>query len=125
MLPARGLHLLAIFLFALTSLVVIGLRHGLVHGVCTRKLIHHGQMWAPADMTPLTNHSYVHSSHIYREDGMLVVNPDAPHPIFDIINRAEARWHAKLGSASRTLEEAVSEYIRRYRRAPPKGFDAW
>lgn len=56
---------------------------------------------------------------------MLVVNPDAPHPIFDIINRAEARWHAKLGSASRTLEEAVSEYIRRYRRAPPKGFDAW
>lgn len=64
-------------------------------------------------------------SHLFRDDGIVEVNPDGRHPIFELIDRAEARWQAKLNRASRSLEEAVREYKRRYRREPPKGFDAW
>lgn len=38
---------------------------------------------------------------------------------------AEAAWNDKLSRASKTLEEAVTEYRRRYGRAPPLGFDKW
>lgn len=58
-------------------------------------------------------------------DGLLVVNPDGPHPIFQLIRDAEAAWEAKRARASTTLDEAVQEYRRRYRRAPPLGFDQW
>lgn len=64
-------------------------------------------------------------SHHFRDDGIVEVNPDGRHPIFELIDRAEARWQAKLNRASRSLEEAVREYKRRYRREPPKGFGAW
>jgi hypothetical protein len=65
------------------------------------------------------------ASHLFREDGIVEVNPDGLHPIFELISRAEARWQGKLDRASKTLGEAVREYRRRYRREPPKGFDAW
>lgn len=63
--------------------------------------------------------------HTYRSDGLLEVNLDGPHPIFELVNRAEQEWNAKLARASKTLEEGVREYVRRYGRAPPKGFDKW
>ncbi|KAL0959264.1 hypothetical protein HGRIS_014535 [Hohenbuehelia grisea] len=63
--------------------------------------------------------------HEYRNNGLLEVNPSAPHPIPELIARAEASWKSKLGKASKTLEEAVVEYKRRYKRAPPRGFDKW
>ncbi|KAL0958786.1 hypothetical protein HGRIS_014107 [Hohenbuehelia grisea] len=66
-----------------------------------------------------------HSPHEYRPDGFLVVNPDAEHPIPELIARAEARWQMKRSRASKTLRAAVSEYRRRYNRAPPPGFDRW
>jgi len=53
------------------------------------------------------------------------VNPDGRHPIYDLIERAEAEWDKKLKRQSKGLSEAVAEYKRRYRRAPPKGFDDW
>jgi hypothetical protein len=124
MAPTRGLQLLALLLFGCTSLLVLGLRRCLVHGVRTKKLIHDETMWIPSETTSLSNHS-AFSSHIFRVDGILEVNPDARHPIIELFDRAEVRWQAKLDRASRTLEEAINEYIRRYRREPPKGFDAW
>jgi hypothetical protein len=64
-------------------------------------------------------------SHEYRTDGLLEVNPDGPHPIFELIRHSEAAWESKLKAASKTLEEAVVEYVRRYHRPPPLGFDDW
>jgi hypothetical protein len=64
-------------------------------------------------------------SHSYREDGLLQVNPDGPHPIFELIERAEREWQKKLERASQSLDEAVEEYHRRYKRSPPKGFNHW
>ena len=63
--------------------------------------------------------------HHYRDDGLVEVNPEAPHPIFDLIARAEKEWEAKKHRASTSLEEAIKEYRRRYKRSPPKGFDKW
>ncbi|KAJ7262915.1 glycosyl transferase family 90-domain-containing protein [Mycena rebaudengoi] len=63
--------------------------------------------------------------HTYRPDGLVDVNPDGPHPIFELVERAEAAWAAKQARASTSLREAVAEYRRRYKRAPPRGFDEW
>lgn len=53
------------------------------------------------------------------------VVPPQPHPIHHLIREAEAAWHRKVSRQSRTLEEAVAEYRRRYKQPPPRGFDAW
>ncbi|KAG6861171.1 hypothetical protein C0995_002978 [Termitomyces sp. Mi166 len=63
--------------------------------------------------------------HNYRSDGLVDVNPNGAHPIYELIRNAEAAWNAKLKRSSKTLAEAVLEYKRRYKRLPPKGFDAW
>ncbi|KAJ8486950.1 hypothetical protein ONZ45_g14504 [Pleurotus djamor] len=64
-------------------------------------------------------------AHAYEQNGLLTVNPTAQHPIIKLIEQAEAAWEAKLHRASRTLQEAVAEYRRRYKRYPPDGFDKW
>lgn len=64
-------------------------------------------------------------THTYRPDGLLEVNSHGPHPIFELIKRAEKEWEEKLARASKSLEEAVVEYKRRYHRDPPPGFDEW
>jgi hypothetical protein len=63
--------------------------------------------------------------HTYTPDGLLVVNPNGPHPIFELIRKAETEWEEKLARASTTLDAAVVEYKRRYKRPPPLGFDKW
>ncbi|KAJ7651143.1 glycosyltransferase family 90 protein [Roridomyces roridus] len=65
------------------------------------------------------------AEHTYRADGLVENNPDGSHSIFDLIDRAQAAWKEKLERASTTLPEAVTEYKRRYKRDPPKGFDVW
>lgn len=67
-----------------------------------------------------TNHH-----HFYRSDGLLEVNPNAPHPIFELIQRAKRDWEAKHKRASTTLKQACIEYKRRYGREPPPGFQRW
>lgn len=64
-------------------------------------------------------------THHYRDDGLVEVNPVGPHPIYELVRRAQKDWEQKIRTASKTLEEAVDEYKRRYRRLPPKGFDDW
>jgi hypothetical protein len=64
-------------------------------------------------------------THLFRSDGLLEVNTNGRHPIYDLIERADAEWDMKMSRQSKTLLEAVAEYERRYRRAPPKGFDEW
>ena len=64
-------------------------------------------------------------SHDFRRDGLLLVNPEGRHPIYDLVERAKAAWNAKLRRASTTYKQLVSEYRRRYNREPPPGFDKW
>jgi hypothetical protein len=68
---------------------------------------------------------YYAARHTYRSDGVLVANPEGTHPIYDLIQNGEKKWDRMLKRQSRTLREAASEYRRRYRRLPPKGFDLW
>jgi len=63
--------------------------------------------------------------HSYRSDGLLEVNNDGAHPIFELVREAEKMWTEKLQRASKSLIDAVVEYRRRYKRDPPKGFDLW
>lgn len=71
---------------------------------------------APKPAEPLGVHTYL-------PNGLLQFNPDAPHPVLELIRNAEEEWQKKVDGASRTLEDAVREYKRRYKRAPPQGFD--
>lgn len=70
-------------------------------------------------------HQFWSQPNTYRDDGLVEVGPNGSHPIFELMARAETAWQAKLRKASATLEEAVEEYVRRYKRFPPKGFDKW
>ncbi|KAG8919514.1 hypothetical protein FRC00_011243, partial [Tulasnella sp. 408] len=71
-----------------------------------------------------------------KSDGKLVVPIDekgnaiskvgfTKHPLLDLIEEADKKWEATVKRQSKTLEEAVREYERRYNRPPPKGFDDW
>jgi hypothetical protein len=75
----------------------------------------------PMPAPPAQVHDDDLQPHEYRPDGLLEVNPNGPHPIFELMKRGEADWRAKLGRASKTLDEAVAEYERRYGRMPPRG----
>ncbi|GAA5999999.1 hypothetical protein JCM10207_006007 [Rhodosporidiobolus poonsookiae] len=48
-----------------------------------------------------------------------------PHPIHHLIRQAKKEWKAKVGRQSTNLNEAITEYKRRYGRRPPKGFADW
>ncbi|OJA17099.1 hypothetical protein AZE42_12558 [Rhizopogon vesiculosus] len=47
------------------------------------------------------------------------------HPIPKLMADAQENFKNKLARQSKTLEDAVVEYRRRYRREPPKGFGEW
>ncbi|KZT00713.1 glycosyltransferase family 90 protein [Laetiporus sulphureus 93-53] len=47
------------------------------------------------------------------------------HPIPKLMAEAETKFRQLVSSQSKTLEEAVKEYQRRYGRKPPRGFDEW
>lgn len=47
------------------------------------------------------------------------------HPIPKLMEDAEAAFKKKVSKQSQTLQAAVTEYKKRYHRAPPKGFDDW
>ena len=60
------------------------------------------------------------------ERGLLKVDPESQlHPIYQLIRDGRDKWDEKVARQSKTLKEAVSEYRKRYKRAPPRGFDKW
>ncbi|KDQ62410.1 glycosyltransferase family 90 protein [Jaapia argillacea MUCL 33604] len=76
-------------------------------------------------LTDIASRAAPTQPHEFASNGLLVVNPEGRHPILDLIERAESDWDEKLKRASKSFDEAVLEYKRRYGRAPPKGFDHW
>jgi hypothetical protein len=94
------------------------------------KVKKHPQYFHPIDTnitfdSPPTRSLPVLGKHRYRPDGLLEVNENGSHPIYELITRAEKEWEEKLSRASTTFRQAVREYRRRYNRLPPKGFDLW
>lgn len=60
-----------------------------------------------------------------RRDGRLLIVEGQEHPIPRLIERAKRRWRKLNDKQSKTFTQAVREYMRRYGRNPPKGFDQW
>jgi len=118
-----------LLIFAAATFVLVGLPNSLVRRSHTGK--EEAQTHTPNPFIgnftarPSKKHGPVLAKHKYRADGLLEVNLDGPHPIYELIARAEKEWEEKLSRSSKTLQEAVKEYRRRYKRAPPKGFDLW
>ena len=50
---------------------------------------------------------------------------EEPHPIEVLVHEARQEFAQLLRSQSKTVDQARSEYERRYDRAPPAGFDQW
>ena len=51
--------------------------------------------------------------------------PPIHHPIPKLMADARESFDQKIARQSKSLDQAVAEYERRYQRAPPKGFDEW
>ena len=69
--------------------------------------------------------SWIPTTSLFRTS---VKTPDgklSEHPIPRLMAEAEDKFRNLLARQSKTLEEAVVEYRRRYNREPPKGFDEW
>lgn len=47
------------------------------------------------------------------------------HPIEKLMDNAEKEWQAKVARQSRTADEGIEEYRRRYKMDPPDGFREW
>lgn len=47
------------------------------------------------------------------------------HPIPELMKLGKRKWQEKLDKQSKSFEQAMKEYRRRYGRPPPKGFDQW
>ena len=62
---------------------------------------------------------------LLRRSNQPTQRPPIDHPIPKLMARAEKQFEEKLNRQSKTLEEAVVEYRRRYDMDPPKGFDEW
>lgn len=60
-------------------------------------------------------------SDVSTANGEVVVD----HPIPQLMTEAEDKFRTMLARQSKTIEQAVTEYKRRYGRNPPKGFDKW
>ncbi|KAA8912720.1 hypothetical protein FN846DRAFT_253324 [Sphaerosporella brunnea] len=76
--------------------------------------------------------SLVYAAHARRVDalgtfdaGSAPIVSTSNHPIPKLIQEAEDRFYTMRKSQSKTLEEAVQEYKRRYRMSPPPNFDQW
>lgn len=83
-------------------------------------------MYNEIDVTRNIHNTSVHE-HFFSPTGHLIISDSetAPHPIPLLLALGEKRWESLLARQSRTLEQAVEEYQRRYGRLPPKGFDLW
>jgi hypothetical protein len=53
------------------------------------------------------------------------INKIAEHPIRALVRKAEIEFNELLASQSSTFEMAVSEYLHRYKRYAPPGFEIW
>ena len=59
------------------------------------------------------------------ENGDAQAESTSSHPIWTLIRKAEKEHEKKVERQSKTLDQAVAEYRKRYRIPPPPNFDKW
>ncbi|WVR06184.1 hypothetical protein IAU60_003214 [Kwoniella sp. DSM 27419] len=70
-------------------------------------------------------HELLKSGELKKKDRSRLQKVMNVHPIIQLMKRGEEQWKSLLERQSKTLPQAVTEYRRRYDRAPPRGFDQW
>lgn len=60
-----------------------------------------------------------------KHNGLFGLTGSKQHPIELLVKKAKVKHADMLKRQSKTLEEAIIEYRRRYSRKPPPGFDNW
>ncbi|KAH8918392.1 glycosyltransferase family 90 protein [Atractiella rhizophila] len=63
--------------------------------------------------------------YVHHASGHVFWNGKGRHPIFGLVANASQAWDLKVRRQSKTLDQAVREYIKRNGRRPPKGFAEW
>ena len=71
------------------------------------------------DTSLLTGH------HAHEENEPLPPTNAQSHPIYRLISNAQSEFQAVRVRQSRSLNDAVAEYRRRYKLPPPPHFDKW
>ena len=80
----------------------------------------------PRSVTDLVSRPASSYRPIAADDGLLYYQDQSTtHPITQLIEEAQTAWNSKLSRQSKTLEQAVANYVARYGRRPPRGFDQW
>ncbi|KAF8582177.1 glycosyltransferase family 90 protein [Ramaria rubella] len=74
---------------------------------------------------PVVEWQVAQAKHTMRSDGLLETNMAGRHPLWDLMEDAQRQWREMNAKQSKTLNEAVAEYIRRNGYPPPAGFDLW
>ena len=62
---------------------------------------------------------------ILDRNGLMMAKEGSRHPMLTLIEKGKQDWEALNAKQSKTLDEAVQEYRRRYKKNPPKGFKQW
>lgn len=61
----------------------------------------------------------------FTQNGLFGLTGSKKHPIELLVEQAKAKHANMVSRQSKSLEEAITEYKRRYSRNPPLGFDHW
>ncbi|GAA5985681.1 hypothetical protein JCM10908_007067 [Rhodotorula pacifica] len=128
--PSRiGAYLRSGFILVASATVVGVVIYALTatRGSYLSKSIAHAGSWRTYMTTGETTSTELRVDHTYAYATPLPNDANAyeEHPIHGLIREAKLQWRAKIDRQSKTYDEAVREYKRRYRRNPPPGFDYW
>lgn len=89
---------------------------GFVYVVCLLGIFIEAGLFAANRRTTASS-----TSQVSQQYGEVIID----HPIPELMTEAEDKFRNMLERQSKTLEQAVVEYKKRYGRSPPKGFDEW
>jgi Glycosyl transferase family 90 len=71
------------------------------------------------------NESLLHGHHAHEENAPLFPPSSLSHPVHQLVAKADGDFQTVLARQSRSLNDAVAEYRRRYKIPPPPNFDKW
>lgn len=80
--------------------------------------------YAPATVSPV-DWIQSASSRATKRSSPYVRRVKLNHPIPTLMDEADLAYRQKLSKQSKTLKQAATEYRKRYKRHPPRGFDKW
>jgi Glycosyl transferase family 90 len=84
----------------------------------------HAKVFYLRNVEPL-NESLLHGHHAHEENAPLFPPSSLSHPVHQLVAKADGDFQTVLARQSRSLNDAVAEYRRRYKIPPPPNFDKW